>query len=111
MRGGSWINNARRLRSAYRNDNAPGKRNNNLGFRLVLSSMNTVWKHGPWTRPALLFAMACAVAANCKAPGVPVAAVADAPWRRLAGWPTFSAGCHDPFAQPFSALFCRCLGR
>jgi len=34
-RGGSWNNDARNLRSANRNNNSPGNRNDNLGFRLV----------------------------------------------------------------------------
>ena len=38
IRGGSWNNQARNCRSAYRNRNAPGNRNNNLGFRVVLVS-------------------------------------------------------------------------
>jgi hypothetical protein len=33
-RGGSWNNNASNLRSANRNNNSPGNRNNNLGFRV-----------------------------------------------------------------------------
>ena len=33
IRGGSWNNNARNCRSAYRNRNEPDNRNNNLGFR------------------------------------------------------------------------------
>ncbi|MCP4118428.1 MAG: SUMF1/EgtB/PvdO family nonheme iron enzyme [Desulfobacteraceae bacterium] len=37
MRGGSWNNNARNCRSAIRNNNEPGKRNNNVGFRLSSS--------------------------------------------------------------------------
>ncbi|MBF0452797.1 MAG: SUMF1/EgtB/PvdO family nonheme iron enzyme [Candidatus Magnetomorum sp.] len=37
VRGGSWNNNARNCRSANRNRNEPGNRNNNLGFRLVFS--------------------------------------------------------------------------
>ncbi|MFH1885416.1 MAG: hypothetical protein ABIM40_01850 [Pseudomonadota bacterium] len=36
IRGGSWNNNARNCRSANRNRNDPGNRNNNLGFRLSL---------------------------------------------------------------------------
>ena len=35
LRGGSWINNARNLRSAQRNANDPGNRNHNIGFRLA----------------------------------------------------------------------------
>ncbi len=37
MRGGSWINNGRNVRSAYRNHNSPGNRNDNFGFRLSLA--------------------------------------------------------------------------
>lgn len=35
-RGGSWNNNARNCRSANRNNNDPGNRNNNLGLRVAL---------------------------------------------------------------------------
>ena len=35
LRGGSWNNNAQNCRSAYRNNNTPDNRNNNVGFRLV----------------------------------------------------------------------------
>ena len=38
MRGGSWNNNARNVRSACRNWNDPGNRNKNLGFRLLNSA-------------------------------------------------------------------------
>lgn len=34
QRGGSWNNNAKNARSANRNNNAVGNRNNDLGFRL-----------------------------------------------------------------------------
>lgn len=37
-RGGSWNNNARNCRVAYRNNNYPDNRNNNLGLRLAYSS-------------------------------------------------------------------------
>jgi len=37
VRGGSWINNAQNCRAAYRNNNGPANRNNNIGFRLALS--------------------------------------------------------------------------
>ncbi len=35
IRGGSWNNNAVNLRSANRNNDSPGNRNNNIGFRLA----------------------------------------------------------------------------
>ncbi len=35
LRGGSWINNGRNLRAAYRNHNAPDNRNHNIGLRLA----------------------------------------------------------------------------
>lgn len=37
LRGGSWNNNARNCRVAYRNNNSPDNRNNNIGFRLALA--------------------------------------------------------------------------
>lgn len=37
LRGGSWINNGKNCQSAYRNNNDPGNRNNNYGFRLALA--------------------------------------------------------------------------
>lgn len=37
-RGGSWNNNARNCRSANRNRNDPGNRNNNLGFRVLAAA-------------------------------------------------------------------------
>ena len=38
LRGGSWNNNPRNLRSANRNRNAPENRNNNVGFRVASTS-------------------------------------------------------------------------
>ena len=35
LRGGSWNNNPRNCRSAYRNHNRPDNANNNVGFRVV----------------------------------------------------------------------------
>jgi Sulfatase-modifying factor enzyme 1 len=37
IRGGSWNNDARNVRAAYRNANHPGNRNDNLGFRCLSS--------------------------------------------------------------------------
>ena len=36
IRGGSWNNNGQNLRSAYRNNDNPNNRNNNIGFRILL---------------------------------------------------------------------------
>ncbi|MBM4311952.1 MAG: hypothetical protein FJ119_13530 [Deltaproteobacteria bacterium] len=41
-RGGSWNNNARNCRSANRNNNSPGNRNNNLGLRLAFAELSRV---------------------------------------------------------------------
>jgi hypothetical protein len=38
IRGGSWNNTAENCSAGYRNSNDPANRNNNLGFRLLLSS-------------------------------------------------------------------------
>ncbi|GAB6120553.1 RNA-directed DNA polymerase [Dysgonomonas termitidis] len=41
-RGGSWNNNARNVRVPNRNNNSPGNRNNNLGFRLACSTKQLI---------------------------------------------------------------------
>ncbi len=41
-RGGSWINNPRNCRSAYRNRNQPSNRNNNIGFRVACVAPSTL---------------------------------------------------------------------
>ena len=38
LRGGSFDNNQNNVRCAYRNNNEPDNRNNNNGFRIVLST-------------------------------------------------------------------------
>ena len=54
MRGGAWIIPARNLRSANRKRNPRGNRNQNLGFRVALSSRGALaWMRRmrcPWTR-------------------------------------------------------------
>ncbi len=66
IRGGSWNNNAQNCRSANRNNNSPGNRNNNVGFRLV-STRNTV-RFGLFTdRLRVLFC----VQTICPAPVMP----------------------------------------
>jgi formylglycine-generating enzyme required for sulfatase activity len=37
LRGGSFNNNQRNARAAYRNNNNPDNRNDNIGFRVVVS--------------------------------------------------------------------------
>jgi len=39
VRGGSWNNNQRNARCAYRNRNNPDNSNNNNGFRIVVSTL------------------------------------------------------------------------
>ena len=47
LRGGSYWNNARRCRSAYRNENHPGNRNRNIGFRLAAACLTQVATANP----------------------------------------------------------------
>jgi hypothetical protein len=47
LRGGSWNNNIRNLRSANRNHNNPDNRNNNNGFRLARTSAGHMSMAGP----------------------------------------------------------------
>lgn len=39
LRGGSWNNNERNARCAYRNDNEPDNFNNNIGFRVCAMTL------------------------------------------------------------------------
>ncbi len=39
LRGGAFNNNSRNVRCAYRNNNDPDNRNNNIGFRVVVSTL------------------------------------------------------------------------
>ncbi|MBM3271399.1 MAG: hypothetical protein FJZ01_27500 [Candidatus Sericytochromatia bacterium] len=45
-RGGSWNNDAQNARAANRNNNDPGNRNNNLGFRLSSPGAAPQSRHG-----------------------------------------------------------------
>ncbi|MUG93074.1 hypothetical protein F7734_11745 [Scytonema sp. UIC 10036] len=42
LRGGSWNNNPRNCRSAYRNYNDPDNVNDNIGFRVVVSGASAL---------------------------------------------------------------------
>jgi hypothetical protein len=39
LRGGAFNNNPHNVRCAYRNNNNPDNRNNNIGFRVVVSTL------------------------------------------------------------------------
>jgi hypothetical protein len=49
VRGGSWNNNQNNARAAYRNDNNPDNRNNNIGFRVVGVVHSPPFLLWPWT--------------------------------------------------------------
>ena len=49
LRGGSWNNKPRNVRSANRNNNEPDNRNNNFGFRLAQSARKSTAAL-PWAR-------------------------------------------------------------
>jgi Sulfatase-modifying factor enzyme 1 len=59
LRGGSWINNARNCRSANRNANDPGNRNDNIGFRLARAHREVL---GEEPQEAQSRALSCRVA-------------------------------------------------
>jgi len=42
LRGGSWNNNAKNCRSAYRNWNSHDNRNDNVGFRVVVGAFSAL---------------------------------------------------------------------
>jgi alpha-mannosidase len=44
LRGGSWINNGRNVRSANRNRNEPAERNDNNGLRLARAHGFAGWQ-------------------------------------------------------------------
>jgi hypothetical protein len=102
VRGGSWNNEARRLRSAYRNERHRDNRNENQGFRFALSSMEpTAWTcREPWTRRDVLPSR-LAVPANRKAPGAPVGENGGCRRRQPPGSPPPSATA--PPDEPRSA--------
>lgn len=55
LRGGSWINIGRNLRSAYRNANPPDNRNDNIGLRLA----GALWAGGSINQRPVLFHEPC----------------------------------------------------
>ena len=52
VRGGAFNNNDRNVRCAYRNRNNPHNRNNNIGFRVVFSTLFSPELPGGWVTPA-----------------------------------------------------------
>jgi len=47
VRGGAFNNESRNVRAAYRNRNNPNNRNDNIGFRVVVSTFFPRWKCPP----------------------------------------------------------------
>ena len=56
IRGGSWNNNARNVRAAYRNNREPDNRNNNLGFRCARAH---AWSGCSLPEPVLFLTALC----------------------------------------------------
>lgn len=49
LRGGSFDNNRNNVRCAYRNDNNPDNRNNNIGFRVLSHGFHTNLSKVSWS--------------------------------------------------------------
>lgn len=93
-RGGSWNDDGRNCRSAYRNANDPGNRNDNLGFRVCLArSPNDGPAAGTTLAGPLVFLSAVSTAANSG----PEAATGSAPEGAVesCGFPFFPDGLED----------------
>ena len=93
LRGGSWNNNGRNVRSAQRNNNTPDNRNNNIGFRLARAQCDAGWRR---TDPACIRSVSICWSARQKAIGPRyVGRLADAR-RRLAGGSSSRGGSVFP---------------
>ena len=64
LRGGSWINNGRNLRSANRNGNQPDDRNHNIGLRLA----GALWAGGSVNQRPVLFQPSLVVVGQSSGP-------------------------------------------
>jgi len=53
LRSGSWINNGRNLRSAYRNHDHRDNRSDNNGFRLARAHIATGWRNRTRQHPVM----------------------------------------------------------
>ena len=92
LRGGSWNNNGRNVRSAYRNHNEPDNRNNNTGFRL---SQLTPCQAAGMDQPIVLSAEAHAAVANSGVAGVVLVVPVDAVCKRSTPFCLRSRFKHD----------------
>ncbi|MCK6591997.1 MAG: SUMF1/EgtB/PvdO family nonheme iron enzyme [Polyangiaceae bacterium] len=91
IRGGSWNSNARNVRAANRNANAPGNRNANLGFRVARAHERAGWPACDPTSAVTGRFWAGEIQAGA---GVEVAAAEALSNPRR--WPIFSVGKEQP---------------
>ena len=82
LRGGSWNNDARNVRAAYRNQNDPANRDNNVGFRCARAPE---WTGVSAREQAHVHGVAADPAFTETGGGRRVGRVAGGPPRRLAG--------------------------
>ena len=61
LRGGSFNNNAHNVRSAYRNNNNPDNRNNNIGFRVASTLRQTIESATPESAGRIHTGLPCGV--------------------------------------------------
>ena len=88
LRGGSWNNNGRWCRSANRNLNHPGNRNDNIGLRLARAQKGrSAFLTRPLSGPSLVDENQSRAAKTKRLPGMSV--VGAERRRKLAGKPFF----------------------
>ncbi|GAB6907539.1 hypothetical protein JCM12296A_33760 [Desulfosarcina cetonica] len=84
LRGGSWINNGRNVRSANRNRNAPDERNDNIGLRLARAQRFAGWQ---MSDQIVILSRCMRLGKKQKDPGMSVGVDVEANVERLPGDP------------------------
>ena len=88
LRGGSWNNDARNCRSAYRNGNHPDDRNDNIGFRIARAHRRLGLAAAD---PTNIVSELSALIVRRKSSGARRAGRSlQKAFRKLAGWPLLS---------------------